>query len=89
MKRRVIDNLTGIVLNDVSIQREMKSRNEWKIFDLTDKNGVKLWEGDILTDGVNTFTIGYIMKTNSDNWNLIDNATGLPSFRNISNLTKI
>lgn len=89
MKIRVIDNTTGIVLNNVSIQREMKSRNEWKIFDLTDKNGVKLWEGDKLTDGVNTFTIGYTLKTNSDNWCLIDNSTGLPAYKRLDNLTKI
>jgi hypothetical protein len=89
MKRRIVDNTTGIVLNNVSIQREMLSRNEWKIFNLTDKNGVKLWEGDILTDGVNTFTIGYTLKTNSDNWYLICNETGEAVYKRLDNLTKL
>jgi len=87
---RVVDNLTGIVLKDVSIQRKMQGENRAEVVNLTDKNGVELWEGDILTDGINTFTIGYVLKQNMHNWNLVDNATNLPVRKNlIKDLIKI
>lgn len=59
-ERRVIDSITGIVLQNAVIQRKINNRDYYgNVTDYTDKNGVELWEGDVLTDGINTYKVGY------------------------------
>jgi len=88
---RIVDNVTGIVLQNVTMQRKFVYCDAMvNTFPYVDKNGVELWEGDILTDGVNTYKVGYSSYPSKLNPYLMNLETELPEYiGKLKTLTKI
>ena len=90
-ERRVVDSITGIVLQNAVIQRKINQRDYYgNVTAYTDKNGVELWEGDTLTDGVNTYKVGYDSWPKGEYPYLKNLETGYPDMlTKLKTLTKI